>query len=90
MSAASARVCLQTPFPPCSSRSRTLRRPLHSPGLAGGFRQAVKFYYVVALVVNFALPFPDSWLSASSGYATPTSTLVMAQLMDVSWRCAPR
>ena len=31
MSAASTGVCLQTPFPPCTSRCRTLRRPLHSP-----------------------------------------------------------
>ena len=32
-------LCLQTPFPPCCSRLRTLRRPLRSPGLAGGIRR---------------------------------------------------
>ena len=64
MSAASAGVCLQTLFPPCGSRLRTLRRPLHSPGLAGGFRQAEKFCHVVALVENFILPLPDAGLAA--------------------------
>ena len=86
MSAASVGVFLQTPFPPCSSRWRTLQRPLHSPELAGGFRQAEKFYYVVALVENFVPPLRDACLAAESGCATPTTTLVMAQLMDVSWR----
>ena len=62
--AASARVCLQTLFPPCSSRLRTLRHPLHSPGLAGGFRQAEKFFFVVALVENFVLPLLDACLAA--------------------------
>ena len=53
-SPASAGVCLQTPFPPFWSRSGTLRRSLCAAGLAGGFQQAVKSFFVIHFAVDLA------------------------------------
>ena len=75
-----------TPFPSCFTRWLTLRRLLRCSGLAGGFRQAKKFCYVVAFEVNLAFPSQDVCLVAGSGYATPASTTGMARLVDTSWR----
>ena len=85
-SAASAGVNLQTPFPPCCSRLRTLRRLLHAPGLAGGFQQAVKSFCVVTFAVNLFPTHLVACLAALSGYATPSTTWVRAQLADAGWR----
>ena len=53
-SAASAGVSLQTPFPPFWSRSGMLRRSPYAPGLAGGFQQAVKSFFVIHFAVDLA------------------------------------